>query len=102
MGLSKYKVAAGIVVSDMDRAGEFYEGKLGLSVGTRRSEHRPAMPEGRACGRNADSPRTRTARCGYSTVRPHWRRANQTGENRGDRVPVRHSSEIPRRKGGLT
>lgn len=25
MGLSKYKVAAGIVVSDMDRAGEFYE-----------------------------------------------------------------------------
>lgn len=34
MGLSKYKVAAAIAVSDMDRAREFYEGKLGLSVGT--------------------------------------------------------------------
>ena len=34
MGLSEYKVAAGIAVSDMDRAREFYEGKLGLSVGT--------------------------------------------------------------------
>jgi catechol 2,3-dioxygenase-like lactoylglutathione lyase family enzyme len=34
MGLNKYKVAAGIAVSDMDRAREFYEGKLGLSVGT--------------------------------------------------------------------
>jgi catechol 2,3-dioxygenase-like lactoylglutathione lyase family enzyme len=33
MGLSKYKVAAGLTVSDMDRAREFYEGKLGLSVG---------------------------------------------------------------------
>lgn len=33
MGLSKYKVAAGLAVSDMDRAREFYEGKLGLSVG---------------------------------------------------------------------
>jgi catechol 2,3-dioxygenase-like lactoylglutathione lyase family enzyme len=33
MSLSKYKVAAGLAVSDMDRAREFYEGKLGLSVG---------------------------------------------------------------------
>ena len=33
MGLSKYKVAAGLAVSDMDRAREFYEGKLGLLVG---------------------------------------------------------------------
>lgn len=33
MSLSKYKVAAAVAVSDMDRAREFYEGKLGLSVG---------------------------------------------------------------------
>jgi catechol 2,3-dioxygenase-like lactoylglutathione lyase family enzyme len=33
MGLSRYKVIAGLAVSDMDRAREFYEGKLGLSVG---------------------------------------------------------------------
>jgi catechol 2,3-dioxygenase-like lactoylglutathione lyase family enzyme len=33
MGLSRYKVAAGLAVSDMDRAREFYEGRLGLSVG---------------------------------------------------------------------
>jgi catechol 2,3-dioxygenase-like lactoylglutathione lyase family enzyme len=33
MGLSRYKVVAGLAVSDMDRAREFYEGKLGLSVG---------------------------------------------------------------------
>jgi len=33
MGLSRYKVAAGLAVSDMNRAREFYEGKLGLSVG---------------------------------------------------------------------
>jgi catechol 2,3-dioxygenase-like lactoylglutathione lyase family enzyme len=33
MGLSNYKVVAGLAVSDMDRAREFYEGKLGLSVG---------------------------------------------------------------------
>ena len=33
MGLSRYKVAAGFAVSDMDRAREFYEGKLGISVG---------------------------------------------------------------------
>jgi catechol 2,3-dioxygenase-like lactoylglutathione lyase family enzyme len=31
--LSEYKVIAGLAVSDMDRAREFYEGKLGLLVG---------------------------------------------------------------------
>jgi catechol 2,3-dioxygenase-like lactoylglutathione lyase family enzyme len=30
--LSRYRVSAGFAVSDMDRAREFYEGKLGLSV----------------------------------------------------------------------
>jgi catechol 2,3-dioxygenase-like lactoylglutathione lyase family enzyme len=34
MGLSSYRVVAGLAVSDMDRAREFYEGKLRLSVGT--------------------------------------------------------------------
>ena len=33
MGLSNYKVAAGLAVSDMDTAREFYEGRLGLLVG---------------------------------------------------------------------
>jgi catechol 2,3-dioxygenase-like lactoylglutathione lyase family enzyme len=33
MGLSEYKVAAGLAVSDMERAREFYEGKLGFVVG---------------------------------------------------------------------
>ena len=32
MGLSRYKVAAGVAVSDMERARDFYEEKLGLSV----------------------------------------------------------------------
>ena len=32
MGLSRYRVGAGLAVSDMDRAREFYEGKLVLSV----------------------------------------------------------------------
>ncbi len=32
MGLSRYKVAAAVAVSVIDRAREFYEGKLGLSV----------------------------------------------------------------------
>ena len=32
MGLSNYKVGAGLAVSDMGRAREFYEGKLGLAV----------------------------------------------------------------------
>jgi len=33
MGLSDSRVSAAIAVSDMDRAREFYEGKLGLSGG---------------------------------------------------------------------
>ena len=33
MGLSRYKVAAAVAVSDMVRARDFYEEKLGLSVG---------------------------------------------------------------------
>ena len=32
--LGKYKVGAGLAVSDMGRARDFYEGKLGLPVGT--------------------------------------------------------------------
>jgi catechol 2,3-dioxygenase-like lactoylglutathione lyase family enzyme len=32
MGLSRYKVAAAVAVTDMNRAREFYEGKLGLTV----------------------------------------------------------------------
>ena len=32
MVLSNYRVGAGLAVSDMDTAREFYEGKLGLSV----------------------------------------------------------------------
>lgn len=34
MSLSGYKVVAGVAVSNIDRAREFYEGKLGLSVNT--------------------------------------------------------------------
>lgn len=34
MSLSKYRVSAGFAVSDMERAREFYEEKLGLPVGT--------------------------------------------------------------------
>src|SRR5215211_1317472 len=33
MGLSRYRVGAGVAVSDMDRARGFYEGRLGRSVG---------------------------------------------------------------------
>jgi catechol 2,3-dioxygenase-like lactoylglutathione lyase family enzyme len=33
MGLSRYKVVAGLAASDLDRARAFYEGKLGLTVG---------------------------------------------------------------------
>jgi catechol 2,3-dioxygenase-like lactoylglutathione lyase family enzyme len=32
-GLEQVQGAAGLAVSDIDRAREFYEGKLGLSVG---------------------------------------------------------------------
>ena len=39
MVLSNYKVGAGLAVSDMGRAREFYEGKLGLTVSTRGSIH---------------------------------------------------------------
>jgi catechol 2,3-dioxygenase-like lactoylglutathione lyase family enzyme len=34
MSLSDYKVGAAVAVSDIDRAREFYEGKLGLPEGT--------------------------------------------------------------------
>ena len=34
MGLGQYKVSGGFAVSDMESAREFYEGKLGLPVGT--------------------------------------------------------------------
>lgn len=33
MGLSEYKVTAGLAVANMDRTRAFYKGKLGLSVG---------------------------------------------------------------------
>jgi extradiol dioxygenase family protein len=33
MSLSEYKVVAGLAVSGMNRAREFYEGKLGISAG---------------------------------------------------------------------
>jgi hypothetical protein len=33
VGLSRSKVAAGLAISDMDRATEFHEAKLSLSVG---------------------------------------------------------------------
>ena len=39
MSLNEYKVVAGLAVSDMDRAREFYEGKLGLSVGIDSSDN---------------------------------------------------------------
>ena len=38
MDLSSYEVGTGIAVSDMDRAREFYEGKLGLSGGEESSD----------------------------------------------------------------
>jgi catechol 2,3-dioxygenase-like lactoylglutathione lyase family enzyme len=38
MDLSRYEVGAGIAVSDMDRASEFYEGRLGLSGGEESSD----------------------------------------------------------------
>ena len=52
MGLSRYKVGAGLAVSDMDRAREFYEGKLDLSVGTDLGDNlRYQCGEGTAVGR---------------------------------------------------
>ena len=47
MGLSEYKVVAGLAVSDMDRATEFYEEKLGLSPAT---DHEPANNRAYRCG----------------------------------------------------
>lgn len=40
MSLSEYRVAAALAVSDMDRAREFYEGKLGLSRSTGPEDNR--------------------------------------------------------------
>jgi len=40
MGLSGYKVVAGLAVSDMDGAVEFYEGKLGLTEWTGSEDNR--------------------------------------------------------------
>lgn len=40
MSLRNYKVVAGLAVSDMDRAVEFYEGKLGLSSWTGPEDNR--------------------------------------------------------------
>lgn len=47
MGLSEYKVAAAVAVSDMDRARAFYEGKLGLSPAT---DHEPDDNRAYRCG----------------------------------------------------
>jgi len=47
MSLSEYKVVAGLAVSDMDRATEFYEGKLGLSPAT---DHEPDDNRAYRCG----------------------------------------------------
>jgi catechol 2,3-dioxygenase-like lactoylglutathione lyase family enzyme len=47
MSLSEYKVVAGLAVSDMDRAREFYEGKLGLSPAT---DHEPDDNRAYRCG----------------------------------------------------
>ena len=47
MSLSNYKVAAAIAVSDMDRAREFYEGKLGLLPAT---DHEPDDNRAYRCG----------------------------------------------------
>ena len=38
MSLSRYPVGAGVAVSDMNRAREFYEGRLGLSGGKSSSD----------------------------------------------------------------
>ncbi len=47
MSLSEYKVVAGLAVSDMDRAREFYEGKLVLSPAT---DHEPDDNRAYRCG----------------------------------------------------
>ena len=38
--MSEYKVVAAIAVSDMDRAREFYEGRLALSPATEKQTYR--------------------------------------------------------------
>lgn len=40
MGLSNYKAVAGLAVSDMEKARDFYEGKLGLSKHTGPDDNR--------------------------------------------------------------
>ena len=40
MGLGRFKVVAGLAVSDMDRAVEFYEEKLGLTSWTGQEDNR--------------------------------------------------------------
>jgi catechol 2,3-dioxygenase-like lactoylglutathione lyase family enzyme len=47
MSLGEYKVVAGLAVSDMERAGRFYEGKLGLSPAT---DHEPDDNRAYRCG----------------------------------------------------
>lgn len=47
MSLSDFRVGAAIAVSDMDRATEFYEGKLGLR---RATDHEPDNNHAYACG----------------------------------------------------
>ncbi|MBA3492267.1 MAG: VOC family protein [Rubrobacteraceae bacterium] len=39
MSLGNHKVVAGLAVSDMEKAGEFYEGKLGLSNSAGRDDN---------------------------------------------------------------
>ncbi len=46
MSLSEYKVVAGLAVSDMDRAREFYEGKLGPLGGHRLGRQRGVSVRG--------------------------------------------------------
>jgi catechol 2,3-dioxygenase-like lactoylglutathione lyase family enzyme len=46
MALSGYKVTAAIAVSDMDKAKEFYEGKLGLTGGEEQGDGGITYPAG--------------------------------------------------------
>src|SRR5215204_2191375 len=46
MSLSSHKVRASILVSDMARASDFYEGKLGLSAGEEQSDESRIYPCG--------------------------------------------------------
>ena len=51
MGLSGYRVVAGLAVSDMDGAVEFYEGKLGLTEWTGPEDNTLSLAQ--AGGRNS-------------------------------------------------